>query len=248
MSSSIEPVELQGVMKSLRRAKMLLLLLIFIALVVQAAGFVLVEFTDLVVRPYKAEATASADQLGPPAEKKADAEKSAASKPAGKDVATGQALTAEQEKDKSAVKFRNTLHWILPGARFIGLVSGSLVTIVLMLAVMVSLMGRGGGAARMVGAFCWSLILLAMLTPWRQILGGSVACGVFYNLSELMTQYRKIHNLGAEEYVAMSLYYARFLGYPAVALLAWLAVQIKFAQGYKRIVGGKPTAGPGPLV
>jgi len=123
-------------------------------------------------------------------------------------------------------------------ARFVAFAAAVLLSLALLLAVLISLLDRLGGAAGFVSSFYWSLVLLAILTPWRQILGGSAA-GALYGLDDLLAA---LHHLKASwgatpaTRLQWALYYGRFVGAPVVALLVWLACQLKFARGYRSIV------------
>jgi len=126
------------------------------------------------------------------------------------------------------------LQWALPATRFCAMVSAILLAISILLAVKLSLLGRLGGVAGMTSAFFWSLILLAILTPWQRVLGGQLVCGAMFNLGELIEAARKVKTAWGATDVSLldtTIYYARFLAYPIVALLVWLIVQAKFARG-----------------
>jgi hypothetical protein len=106
-----------------------------------------------------------------------------------------------------------------------------LVTVAIGMAVMLSLIGRLGGMAGLIGAFFWSTILLAMVVPWQQVLpGSSMACGALFNFAELTA--RRAAWSGADATLQQSVFYhGRFLAYPLAAALVWLIVQVKFARG-----------------
>ena len=134
-----------------------------------------------------------------------------------------------------AQQWRAALNWGLAVSKFVGLVAAALLTLTLLFAVTLSLTGRLGATAELTGAFYWSLILLAMLTPWQQILTGSAyACGATFSLGDLLAARARM-DAGAGSAAGMSFYYGRFVGYPVAALLVWLAVQLRFAQGCARM-------------
>jgi len=136
------------------------------------------------------------------------------------------------------------LQWILPTTKFIAVVSALLLAVTIFTGVQVSLLGRLGGVSGLMGAFFWSLVLLALVVPWQQLLGGTLAAGVLYNLGHLVEEGRQIKtSWGAEEtsLTTVILYYARFLAYPVVGLIVWLVVQGKFVTGSRRMAA--PPAG-----
>jgi len=195
---------------SVKAAKNVFWWLIAVAIIVQLAAFVLVDFAGVLDGKY-ATPTATAPATAP-----AD----------------------------SAQWWFSGLCWILPMSKFIGLVSALLLALTLMFAVKLSLLGRLGGAAGLTSAFFWSLILLAVVTPWQQMFRFSLACGALYNLSELIDYAKDVKSSwGAESITKLSwiLYYARFLLYPLIALILWLVVGIKFACGYRKLALAGPT-------
>lgn len=217
MNQYVDSSETVSAMKSIKTAKNAFLLLIFLALAVQASGFILLESTDLM----DTSSTAPAGEL------------SSAAQPPDQPPATS--------KEQAQI-LREAFGWILPITKFLGAVCGVLVVISLMYAGALSLLAQGRGAKLMISAFCWSLLLLAMVIPWQQIFRGSLACGALYNLSELTTWYDSIHT-AQSDMTANILYFARFLGYPGLTLLVWIVVLGKSAGGYKRLVspeGVKP--------
>lgn len=127
------------------------------------------------------------------------------------------------------------MHWVLPTSKFLGFVSATLLALTMLFAVKIALLGRRAGLATMISAFFWSLILLACLTPWQQVLQGSYASGALYNLDEM-----RHWNLKDSTVINQVLFFGRFLAYPAVSLLAAVIVAGKFAIA-SRAVSGTPT-------
>ena len=83
----------------------------------------------------------------------------------------------------------------------------------------------------------WSLLLLAILIPWQHAFLPAVGLGAMYSLSELAAEAGPaVKGWGDADSWDRIVFHARFAGYPLVALLVWLAVQIKFARGYKRMI------------
>jgi hypothetical protein len=135
-----------------------------------------------------------------------------------------------------AQRWQDVFGWALPATKFLAFASGMLLSLTLLLAVKLSLLGRLGGVAGLISAFFWSLVLLAIITPWQQVMQGAVACGALYNFDELVRAVGKVRcPWGAKNvsFVTQVLFYARFIAYPVVAVLVWLMVQAKFARGYR---------------
>ena len=210
--------EFASAMKPVRTARSIFLLLILVGLVVQATGFVLLEFTALMD-------TSSAAVEG---------EKSVSTPPA----ETTPAASKEQPR-----ALRDAFHWMLPITKFLALVCGVLVVISLMFSAALSLLAQGQGSRRLFSAFCWSLVLLAMVFPWQRVFQSSLACGALYNLGELTKWYDSIHT-GQSDLMEKIFYFARFLGYPGLALLVWIVVLVKSGGGYRRLVSDEVAKSP----
>jgi hypothetical protein len=209
--------EFASAMKTIRFAKNLLLILVLVALLVQAAGFVMVQFNRCLETPAVAEPAVS--------------------------EATTQPAAAEATTEKG-INWKKGLGWTLPAAKFIAFVCGILTVITIMFAASLGLLGRSGGVKGLFGAFFWSLILLAIVTPWQQIYSASVACGALYNLDEL-TKAFDIANADDATTITKVLYFARFLAYPAVGLLVWAMVTLKSSLGIRRLMATPTTVSQG---
>jgi len=139
----------------------------------------------------------------------------------------------------SATLWKELLHWAMPAMKFLAVASMLLAVLTLMFAVKLAIVGRLGGIAGLMGAFFWSILLLAIVTPWQQVLGGEFASGALHNLTELTDAVSRVKpEWGATDVELFNqvLYYARFVAYPIVGLLVWLVVMLKFAGGYKESI------------
>lgn len=156
-----------------------------------------------------------------------------------------------------AQKWRMALGWILPTARFAAVAAGGLMVLTIFFALQLSLVGRLGGAAGLISAFFWALILLTMIVPWQQFLANTpIACGALFDLEELVAARA---DAAAGVWQDRALYLTRFLVYPVVAVLVWLVVHVRFNSGCFRMhfphavpaaglrPGLAPAPGPGPV-
>ncbi|HAU38913.1 MAG TPA: hypothetical protein DCX07_14510 [Phycisphaerales bacterium] len=201
--------EYTAAFKSLRAAKNLFVLLILLSLLGQGIGFALVHFGGVI------------DPLHTPA-------------PEG--PAVGEAPVVQGEKTGQATVWENILMWTLPALKFVAFVSALLLMLTVMFAVKVSLTGRLGGVSGLIAAFFWSLILLAMATPWQQIMNVSFASGVTYNLGDLVKHVGRIKaSWGAKDVILLDriLFYVRFISFPAIAILVMLTLQLRWGRGTK---------------
>lgn len=251
------PGEFADAMKATRSARMVFWLILGLSIICQLAGFGLVEYGGVLgadvptTRPSKpaddaaakapAKPAAAAKKPAPPAKPKpaAAAPEAPATRPT-----TRPALSPVQ-------KWRIALGWALPVTKFTALVSAMLLSLTLLFAVNLSLIGRLGGGAGLISAFFWSLLLLAIVVPWQQVLRGSVlACGALFNLAELLVA-RTRWSRPEATWQDTAFYYGRFVAYPGAALLGWLVVHLKFNRACLRMdfpqAVSPPVAPAGPL-
>lgn len=141
-------------------------------------------------------------------------------------------------KDQTAETLRNVLFWAMPIAKFVAPVACGMAILLLLFSVKLSLIGRLGGVGGLVSAMLWAVILLVLVTPWQQILRGSMATGALCNLHDLLNAVEQMKDSTdgkAPETLDQAVYYGRFIAYPVVALFVWGIVQCKYARGYKAI-------------
>ena len=199
--------------RSVRTAKNCFMLLIALVILLQLAGFALVNWVGVLDELHIAQAQEPEPTAQP---------------------ATVQAQTLADPGDSTI--WQEILNWSLPAAKFVAFVSALLIVLTLMFAVKLAVADRLDGVAGLMSAFFWSLILLAAVTPWQQVLGGPFASGATYNLGELTAAVAKIKpGWGAQNVQLLDqvIYYARFVAFPVATLLVWLVVMLKFAKGYK---------------
>lgn len=219
-----------GAMQSVRLAKSLAWWLIFLALAAQIGSFVVLQFTDLVDPLMAAQRPAPVVAATPPA---AGTDTAASPAPAAASRPTSQpAGTSPLEQ---AHMLNDIMYWALPIAKTAGPLMAMLLSLALIMAVKIVLVGRLGGAKGLTSAMFWSFLLLALVTPWQQVFAGSMLPDTFTNLSQLQAEVARVKASWGGTAGAAWPYYARFLGLPGVTLLVWLAVGIKFARGYRRM-------------
>jgi len=213
--------------RSAQAAKNIFSWILMLAILVQLASFVLVNFVGVVdvLKGADPMQTAAADSQQPGAEAPVDS-----------------------GAVQSAATWYHVLMWVLPGTKFLAVVLAALLVLTLLFAVKLSLLGRLSGISQLVSAFFWSLILLAMVTPWQQILHSSIACGALYNYTQLV-EWVKLIKTGwnpsaSPSALSRTIYYARFMAYPLIAVLVWLVVQTKFARGCRQMNLSAAVAAP----
>ncbi len=212
-----DDLEYRQALRSVRAAKNVFVLLILAALLVQLAGFCLVRF-GVVPLPSGCEATTTA-----PA-----AWTASASAPASQPAARSAAACA------AADMLVLGMHWALPATKFLAMVLAILLAITLLVSVQLAILGRTGGAAAVTSGFFWSLLLLMVLVPWQQFYGGNMATGATFNFGTLLEgSARVLRHHATAPWDELAYYYARFAGYPVIALLLLLLVQAKFHRFWR---------------
>lgn len=199
--------------RSIRAGKNFFAMVIALCIVAQLAGFVLVRFARVTDPP-------AVPASGPTSEP--------ASRPDRPAVEINAAAV------QRAATWRNVIRLALPATKFAAPVACLLILFVLTLATRLSLLERVGGVAGFISAFFWALILLAMLIPWQHAPWTSYAKGALFNLGDLEGATQDLGG-GSATTLDRIIYFVRFIGYPVLALLVWLVVQIKFARGYMRV-------------
>lgn len=259
MHTQTQPAEFLTAMRSIKAAKNVFLLLALLGLLVQIAAFVAVRWggviddsqtvTGLHGEPAARKASTPENDPAVPDEA-SEPQPAATTAPAS---APRPAEPATPDGDEMAEVWVVMLTWVLPGSKFMTLAATAILAAILMFATMLAINARESGVAGIVSAALWSLLLLAMVTPWQQALNSSIACGATYNFGELIKASRDmIPRWGAPKPDTLEtiLYYARFLAYPGLAVLVWLVVQVKFARGFGRMMRvalGEEDASPTPM-
>ena len=193
---------------SIKAGKNLFLVAVLVAFLVQLAGFVVVNYAG-VLDAGLAPAPEAAEKAETPI------------KP--------------QEVREGPAYWNKALSWAMRLSKVTTLLAALLLSVTLAFTVLLSLVGRLGGAAGFTGAFLWSLILAALCVPWRNLFGIDYISGAGYSLDKLVAAMANVRFDGASLAERM-LYYARFVGYPVVTLLVWLVVCLKFSRAQRQMV------------
>jgi hypothetical protein len=213
---------------SIRAGKNWMLVLIVLSLLVQLAGFIAVRFGGVIDVPSAAAQLRGRQPLS-------EAVVAPATRPADAPAATRPAVEIAPGAEEASDWWYLVLLWALPGTRFLAMAMAILLTLTLLMATDVALVGRYGGVAGFVGAFFWSLLLLVVLIPWQLILTGSeYVCGACSGLSGLILHTDALPDDPSGNWFEVVYYYARFNGLPVLALALLLIVQLKFGRGLER--------------
>jgi hypothetical protein len=234
-----------------RRAKNWLFLLLLLGLLAQISIFALVRF-KVIKFDESGEATVTVP-------KKVEVE-SPATAPTTNETTPAAAEVEVQTKDVTPkVGGKNVtadlLAWVVNSIVYLGTILSVVFMIVLLLIVMIMLVGRLLGVAHTTSAFIWAVILFALLFPWQMFQGqehgsypGSHSTsaalttagandfrvpGVLYTWREL----RDEGNFPSQPLGNAILKWARFAGFPILALIILFMVQAKSGRGVKFALG-----------
>ncbi|MHC4063768.1 MAG: hypothetical protein ACYSUQ_06035 [Planctomycetota bacterium] len=116
----------------------------------------------------------------------------------------------------------------MPMAEFVGQLACAALVLCYLLGANVVLSGRLGGVRGSISAFFWMVVVLALLFPWDRCLGGVGKIPGVYATFEEVTHLPDDLQGGAT-----FIHYARFLGYPVLALLLALVGDRRYAKGYR---------------
>ena len=209
-----------------RRAKNTLFLLLLLMLILQIATFFVARTTNHVLSAATAD-TSLADRVAP-ATAPATTQGSIAA--AMSDPATGASMTSQ------------VLRYVTALIDFLGILLVVVLAMVILLIAKIMLVGRLIGVAQVTSAFIWCVFLVVLLFPWQAFLqntdftGDFKIPGVLYTWSELTHPTLGAKFQGASVYET-GLRWARFVGFPVVAIILLLVVQAKSSRGLRAALG-----------
>jgi len=171
---------------------------------------------------------------------------------------TQPAVAASADTKTARFDMEDLLRYLIPVTDFLGITLTVVLGVVLLLIVMIMLVGRLIGVSHVTSAFIWCVLLAVMIFPWQAFLLGTYRTarppadaspgladayrhadpafkipGALYTWEELRRDY-SFDNLSAAQSV---LKWARFAGFPLLALLLLLMVQAKSSRGLKFALG-----------
>ncbi len=225
MSYHTSALQFAEALASLRRVRALLVTLIALCLLAQIGAFCFLQFAS--------EGDSTPTNVDEMIVDSAEAPDVALAAPPVKPVYRSAHELAVSE-DVYEIMF-----WILSASKFIAILLAGLLMLTLMFSIKLGLLGQLGAPAGFMAGFYWSLLLVGMLVPWQQITRSEMACGATFNLAQFLDIARdgqtkwgaaQTGRLGYQVF-----FYARFIAYPAMALLVTLLASMGFARGYRPI-------------
>ena len=231
-------------MMTARRAKNWLFILLLLVLLTQLAIFFLLRFHVLRLEGDVSVTVPTGVELS--TQPAADGSTQPAS-----------AATVEAETATKSFGVGDLLRYVVPVTDFLGVTLTVVLAVVLLLIVAIMLVGRLIGVSHVTSAFIWCVLLAVMVFPWQAFLLGSYRAarpispgeadmvrhadadpqfkipGALYTWEEL----RRDYNFDNQSFLQDALKWARFAGFPVLALLLLLMVQAKSSRGLKFALG-----------
>jgi len=142
--------------------------------------------------------------------------------------------------------------YVSSASMLLGLILSVLLSLSLLLIAHIMLVGRLIGVSSVISSVVLSLLLMLILFPWQTLLvtqnlsnGNFVFPGVFYSWSEVAA---RAHSTPANA-LEQVLYWARFVGWPMLAILLVLRIQIRSGRGLRQALGEDVMPdGPKPIM
>jgi hypothetical protein len=146
-----------------------------------------------------------------------------------------------------------TLRYVTSLIDFFGIVLVVVLAVVLLLITTIMLVGRLIGVAQVTSAFVWCVFLGVLLFPhqtfWQEVdfANGFKIPGVLYTWAELMHPTAGAKFATDANLPSVALHWARFVGWPIVALVVLLMVQAKSSRGLRAALGESELEAAGEL-
>ena len=126
------------------------------------------------------------------------------------------------------------LEYVVGLTAYLGVALTIVLAVVLLLIVKIMLVGRLIGVARLTSAFIWTVVLFALLFPWQAFWADYdfKVPGALYTWNELV---HRVNSSPRSD--AVVLFWARFVAFPALALIILLSIQVKSRRGLQQALG-----------
>lgn len=132
------------------------------------------------------------------------------------------------------------MQYLTGASIFLGVTLSIVLSFVLMLILKIMLVGRLIGAGRLTSAWIWSIVLMVLLFPWQAFLSNATFSspefkipGVLYLWDELR-QFARFPNDPLNHAI---LKWARFVAFPALAVVLVMLIQVKSNRGLRQAFG-----------
>ncbi|MBN1346062.1 MAG: hypothetical protein JXQ73_25465 [Phycisphaerae bacterium] len=249
-----------GAVRAVRKARTIFLIVVLLSLLTQVSGYCLARWGPRLERQYQEyreqrefevsslrsaafpEPTTStspstrslASAASPVPETQTTTEPVAiVARPGEKVIAIKRRLPVASRPASAAIYREDIIRAVLPLARFAGLACSGLLIMTYLIGVNICLAGRMGGVCHATSAFFWSVVLVTLLFPWRNLVPGSMIelPDAFFTLAELQHGLRELPH----DRLSHILHYGRFILWPVFAMLAALVSGVRFSLAYRHV-------------
>jgi hypothetical protein len=143
--------------------------------------------------------------------------------------------TTQAATTMPSARLLDALQYAVGLTAFLGVVLTLVLGVVLLLIVKIMLVGRLIGVSRLTSAFIWTVVLAALLFPWQAFWADYdfKVPGALYTWNELVDRV----NFHTERNDQTVLFWARFVAFPALALIILLSIQVKSRRGLQQALG-----------
>jgi hypothetical protein len=210
-----------------RRAKNVLVLLIFLMLLGQLALFFTAKYTNYI-----------------PVENPPAPMGGVTTMPMDPEVFTSSPLPS---------KATDLLQYLVALTGFLGITLSIVLALVVLLLTIIMLVGRLVGVSRVTSAFIWSIVLIVLLFPWQAFLADAHFSsdfkipGVLYTWAELV-KFAKVGVGGNQPTLeGQILHWGRFVAFPLLTIIITLMIQVKSNRGLREALGEVDAIAASPI-
>lgn len=152
--------------------------------------------------------------------------------PAVQEVPTSQPACGTKECKIPGEAWRKMFNWTLPASRYAAFFAAIMLTVTLGVGAHFSMLGPNSrGIHQMISAFLWSMVLVLLLAPWQKIMPAAGIASATFSLGDIFVMQQKV----SPQKLGYLTYYARFVAYPAIAVLVWCMVAAKFGKSCRKL-------------
>ncbi len=258
MAAPVHPYSDYGIaLQTLRSARNWLGILLFICVLLQVVGFLLMRFTR---QPF----VASRPVIRAPLTHRVRPQPFSATTVSGQSRATAGGTGVNSLDDlntASARQFRisrwtvqtkagrelnlrsqweTTYYLTVPVTQLLGLLAAASQAILIFLTLIMILVAQAPGVAHLTRSLNWAVILLFMVLPWQYFFHGFPIPGVLYSWHELLHTMGLVYLLPPGRgipFVPRLLIVARYVGWPMLAMVVMLVTAERFRAGTRLAIG-----------
>ncbi len=262
MTAPVHPYSDFGVaLRTLRSGRNWLGLLLFVCVLAQIIGFLLIRFTNQAygngnpvaresvvvtpmgpahhplfsVRTVTGGVQASTPNQAQPGVSAADTGFSDAAS------AGRQTMQSRQGRELNLrPQWATTYYIAVPVTQLLGLLAAASQAIIIFITLLVILIAQAPGVAHLTRSLNWAVILLFMVLPWQYFFPGFPVPGVLYGWQELLRTLAVVFLLPPGHglpYLQRAIIVVRYVLWPAIGLLVMLVTAERFRAGVRLAVG-----------